>query len=75
MVHAVALDQKRVLPCTAYLDGEFGIDGLYMGVPVKLGAGGIEEIVQLDLSEDELAELASSADAVREVVGVLAGSS
>jgi len=74
-VHAVALDQKRVLPCTAYLDGEFGIEGLYMGVPVKLGAGGIEEIVELDLSEDELAQLGSSADAVREVVGVLAGSS
>jgi malate dehydrogenase len=75
MVHAVALDQKRVLPCTAYLEGEFGIDGLYMGVPVKLGAGGIEEIVELELSEDELAELARSAEAVREVVGVLAGSS
>jgi malate dehydrogenase len=74
MVHAVALDQKRVLPCTAYLEGEYGIDGLYMGVPVKLGAGGVEEIIELDLSEDERAELGRSADAVREVVGVLAGS-
>ena len=74
MVHAIALDQKRVLPCTAYLDGEYGIEGLYMGVPVKLGAGGIEEIVELDLSEEEKGELARSADAVREVVGVLAGS-
>jgi malate dehydrogenase len=74
MVHAVALDEKRVLPCTAYLDGEFGIEGLYMGVPVRLGAGGVEEIVELELSEDERAELARSADAVREVVGVLAGS-
>jgi len=74
MVHAIALDQKRVLPCTAYLDGEYGIEGLYMGVPVKLGAGGIEEIVELDLSEEEKTELARSADAVREVVGVLAGS-
>jgi malate dehydrogenase len=74
MVHAVALDQKRVVPCTAYLDGEYGIDGLYMGVPVKLGAGGAEEIVELDLSEDERSELGRSADAVREVVGVLAGS-
>jgi len=74
MVHAIALDQKRVLPCTAYLDGEYGIEGLYMGVPVKLGAGGIEEIVELDLSEQEKGELARSADAVREVVGVLAGS-
>jgi malate dehydrogenase len=71
MVHAVMLDEKRVLPCTAYLDGEYGIDGLYMGVPVKLGGGGIEEIVELDLSEDEQTQLQESADAVREVVGVL----
>jgi malate dehydrogenase len=74
MVHAVALDQKRVLPCTAYLEGEFGIEGLYMGVPVKLGARGIEEIVELDLSDEERGELGRSAEAVREVVGVLAGS-
>jgi malate dehydrogenase len=74
MVHAVALDQKRVLPCTAYLDGEYGIDGLYMGVPVKLGGGGVEEIVELDLSDEERSELDRSAEAVREVVGVLAGS-
>jgi malate dehydrogenase len=74
MVDAVALDQKRVLPCTAYLEGEYGIDGLYMGVPVKLGAAGVEEIVELDLSDGEHSELARSADAVREVVGVLAGS-
>ena len=75
MVDAICLDQKRVLPCTAYLEGEYGIKGLYMGVPVKIGAGGIEEIVELELSEDERAELDKSADAVREVVGVLAGSS
>lgn len=75
IVDSVCLDQKRVLPCTAFLEGEYGIDGLYMGVPVKLGAAGIEEIVELDLSDDERAELAKSADAVREVVGVLAGSS
>jgi malate dehydrogenase len=74
MVHAVALDQKRILPCTAYLEGEYGIDDLYMGVPVRLGAGGVEEIVELELSEEERAELGRSADAVREVVGVLAGS-
>jgi malate dehydrogenase len=71
MVHAVMLDEKRVLPCTAYLDGEYGIEGLYMGVPVKLGAGGIEEIVQLDLTDNEQKQLQQSADAVREVVGVL----
>jgi malate dehydrogenase len=71
MVDAVMLDQKRVLPCTAYLQGEYGIDDLYMGVPVKLGAGGIEEIVELDLGPDERAALEESAAAVREVVGVL----
>jgi malate dehydrogenase len=74
MVDAIVRDEKRVLPCTAYLEGEYGIDGLYMGVPVKLGAAGIEEIVELDLSADERAELEASAAAVREVVGVLAGS-
>ena len=71
MVDAVMLDEKRVLPCTAYLEGEYGIEGLYMGVPVKLGAGGIEEIVELELTSDEQAALQASADAVREVVGVL----
>jgi malate dehydrogenase len=71
MVSAVMLDEKRVLPCTAYLDGEYGIDGLYMGVPVKLGAAGVEQIVELELSEEEQAMLSESADAVREVVGVL----
>ena len=71
MVDAILLDQKRVLPCTAYLDGEYGIDGLYMGVPVKLGAAGIEEIVELELTADEQAAMRESADAVREVVGVL----
>jgi malate dehydrogenase len=71
MVHAVMLDEKRVLPCTAFLEGEYGIDGLYMGVPVKLGAGGLEEVVPLELTEDEQKALHESADAVREVVGVL----
>jgi len=71
MVDAVMLDEKRVLPCTAYLEGEYGIDGLYMGVPVKLGASGIEGIVELDLTDDEQTALQASADAVREVVGVL----
>jgi malate dehydrogenase len=71
MVDSIMLDEKRVLPCTAYLEGEYGIDGLYMGVPVKLGARGIEQIVELDLSDDEQQALKASADAVREVVGVL----
>jgi len=71
MVDSIMLDEKRVLPCTAYLEGEYGIDGLYMGVPVKLGRGGIEEIIELELTEDEQTMLNESADAVREVVGVL----
>jgi malate dehydrogenase len=71
MVDAIMLDEKRVLACTAYLEGEYGIDGLYMGVPVKLGAGGIEEIVELELTADEKTALDASAEAVREVVAVL----
>jgi malate dehydrogenase len=73
MVDSVVLDQKRVLPCTALLQGEYGIDDLYMGVPVKLGAGGIEEIFELDLTGEERAALDDSAAAVREVVSVLTG--
>jgi malate dehydrogenase len=71
MVDSIMLDEKRVLPCTAYLEGEYGIDGLYMGVPVKLGSGGIEAIYELDLNTDEQAMLNESAGAVREVVGLL----
>ena len=71
MVESIVLDQKRVLPCTALLEGEYGVKGLYMGVPVVLGKGGIEEIVQLKLSADEKKMLRESAAAVREVVGVL----
>ena len=71
MVDAIMLDEKRVLPCTAYLEGEYGIEGLYTGVPVKLGSGGIEAIYELDLSKDEQAMLDGSAGAVREVVDLL----
>ncbi|MBM3677068.1 MAG: malate dehydrogenase [Actinobacteria bacterium] len=71
MVDSICLDEKRVLPCTAYLEGEYGIDGLYMGVPCKLGAAGIEEIVKLRLSAAEKKELKASAAAVQEVVNVL----
>jgi malate dehydrogenase len=71
MVDSICLDEKRVLPCTAYLEGEYGIEGLYMGVPVKLGRSGIEEIVELDLNEQERGWLDESAAAVRDVVGVL----
>jgi malate dehydrogenase len=71
MVDAIMLDEKRVLPCTAYLEGEYGVNGLYMGVPVKLGAGGVEEIVRLKLTAAEKRMFKESAAAVREVVGVL----
>lgn len=71
MVDAVLLDRKRVLPCTALLEGEYGIHGLYMGVPVRLGASGIEEIVELELSDAERSQLAASATAVQQVVDVL----
>ena len=71
MVDAIALDEKRVLPCTAYLEGEYGIEGLYMGVPVKLGARGVEQVIELELGDDERKALDDSAAAVREVVSVL----
>jgi malate dehydrogenase len=71
MVDSICLDQKRVLPCTAYLEGEYGIDGLYIGVPVKLGASGVEDVVKLALTSDERKMLRESAAAVREVVGIL----
>ena len=74
MVDSIMLDEHRLLPCTAYLEGEYGIDGLYMGVPVKLGARGIEKIVELELSDDERKALDTSAEAVREVVAVLGSS-
>ena len=71
MVDSIMLDEKRVLPCTAYLEGEYGIDGLYMGVPVKLGRSGVEQILEVDLDESERAALDAAAAAVREVVAVL----
>ena len=71
MVDSIVLDQKRTLPCAAYLDGEFGINGLYVGVPVKLGAKGIEEIVEVELSEEEKAGLDHSAEAVQHLVNTM----
>ncbi len=71
MVDAICLDEKRVLPATAYLEGEYGIQGLYMGVPVKLGAGGAEEVVKLKLNAEERKMLKVSEAAVRDVVSVL----
>ena len=68
MVDAILLDQKRVLPCCAYLEGHYGLQGLYVGVPVKLGAAGVEEIIEFSLSREELDALHRSADAVRGLV-------
>ncbi|MCH2514407.1 MAG: malate dehydrogenase [Dehalococcoidia bacterium] len=72
MVEAILLDRKEILPCAAYLEGEYGIDGLYAGVPVKLGAGGIEEILEVELTDAEAAALKASADSVQELVDIMA---
>lgn len=71
MVEAILKDKKKILPCAAYLEGEYGINGLYVGVPVKLGANGIEEIIQINLTTEERAALQKSAAAVQELVNVL----
>ena len=71
MAEAVLLDKKRILPCCAYLEGEYGINSLFVGVPVKLGANGLEEIIEIKLTEDERAALNRSADTVRELVEVM----
>jgi len=71
MAESILKDKKKVLPCAAYLEGEYGINGLYVGVPVKLGAGGIEKIYQIKLTAEEQAKLAKSAAAVKELVDVL----
>jgi malate dehydrogenase len=71
MIDAIFNDRKKVLPCAAYLEGEYGINGLFVGVPVKLGANGIEEIVQIKLTPEEQAELEKSAAAVKELVEII----
>jgi malate dehydrogenase len=71
MVEAILKDKKKILPCAAYLEGEYGIKGLYVGVPVKLGARGIEQIIQIKLTPEENAALQKSAASVRELVNVL----
>ena len=71
MVEAVLLDKHRILPCCTYLEGEFGINGLCVGVPVKLGASGIEQIMQIALTDDENKALQSSAASVQELVDVM----
>jgi malate dehydrogenase len=71
MVDAVLKDKKKILPCAAYLQGEYGMRDVYLGVPVKLGRRGVEEIVEIRLLDEEKAALAKSADAVRELFRIL----
>src|SRR5215831_9129853 len=71
MAEAILKDKKKILPCAAYLEGEYGLRGLYVGVPVKLGAKGIEQIVEIKLTSQEKAELDRSASAVKELVAVI----
>ena len=71
MAESILKDKKKILPCAAYLEGEYSINNLFIGVPVKLGANGIEEIIQISLKEDEKAALNKSADAVKELVEVM----
>ena len=71
MVDAIIHDKKKIIPCSVYLDGEYGIEGVFSGVPVKLGAKGMEDIVSLKLNAEELAALKRSADGVRELLAVM----
>lgn len=71
MIDSIVLDKKMILPCAVYLQGEYGIKDLFVGVPAKLGARGIEEVIQIELTSDERAALQKSADAVQELVGVM----
>jgi malate dehydrogenase len=71
MAEAILLDKKRILPCAVYLEGEYGVNGLFLGVPAKLGARGVEKIIELSLSNDEMAALQKSAQAVQDLVDIL----
>jgi malate dehydrogenase len=71
MVDAIILDKKRILPCATYLEGEYGIDGVYLSVPVKLGASGIEQVIEIKLTPEEDAALKKSAEEVKELVQVM----
>jgi malate dehydrogenase len=68
MAEAYLNDQKRILPCAAYVDGQYGVDGLYVGVPVVIGANGVEEIVEIALNDEAKANLQVSVDAVKELL-------
>ena len=71
MVEAIVNDQRRILPCAAWLEGEYGMTGLYLGVPCKLGRGGLQKVIEVELTDAERAALEKSAQAVREPMGVL----
>jgi malate dehydrogenase len=71
MVESILKDKKKILPCAAYLEGEYGIDGLFVGVPCKIGARGLEQVIQLNLTTDERSELLKSASAVKELTAAL----
>jgi malate dehydrogenase len=71
MVEAILKDKKKILPCAAYLDGQYGVKGLYVGVPVKLGRRGVEKIIEITLTAEESAAFQKSAGAVRELVDKL----
>jgi malate dehydrogenase len=71
MVDAIVLDKKQILPCAAYLEGEYGVNGVFVGVPTKLGENGIEEIIEIKLNSEEQAALDKSADAVRELIEIM----
>ena len=71
MIDSILLDKKMIMPCSVYLEGEYGVNGLFVGVPAKLGAKGVEEVIQFELTESEQAQLQKSADAVRELVNVM----
>ena len=72
MVESVLLDKKRILPACAYLEGEYGITGLCVGVPVKLGANGVEQVIEINLTDEERGALQNSADSVKELIDVMA---
>jgi malate dehydrogenase len=73
MVEAIVKDKKRLVPCAAYCDKEYGVGGYYVGVPIILGSGGVEKIIELELTEQEQKDFTKSVNAVKELIGVMNG--
>ena len=71
MAEAIVRDKRRILPCAAYLEGEYGHEGIFLGVPCQLGEGGLQRIIEVELTESEAEALTNSARAVRETIGAL----